>query len=556
MGYNHNMSDKENKSVSPSVLYLDADTEITEAIEKLKKASKEEVRIVVPSRSGLLQSSVNVKLLKKAAKDTKKSLILVTNDKLTKNLAGAAGVAVASSVKAMAHIPEVEKIQSLPKEEIRIEAPAEDEPVSSKSSSKSSGPEKSGFQPKHISLEEDEEEAEPTKEKQLKSNNRKKVPDYGKLNKRIWIGVGIAVFVVLLIIGYIFVPSAKVDLLATAKKTSLNFNFILDSASSSSDFTAQTLAAQKLETTKDANFEISATGKKEIGNKATGTVSVRNCDDVATHSLPAGTTMSGGGKSFVTVQTVTIPAGSAGGGVVNCSSAVDVQINATAAGDSFNVGPTSFSISGFSSLYKASGQTSGGTSKVVTVLSAEDIAGAKKKAQEQSKDATDELKKKAGSDQFLFTTTVQSDLAEFNTSVQQDNEADKVSVNSKLKFTGFAAKTSDIDKLFSDQVKEEIKGNKEVYQNGSADGKYSVVKQFSPEKVQLNVKTNAFYGDPIDKKAVAKSLAGKSKKDVSDIAKKAGEQITGAQVDSWPSLMPNMPIMSSKITINVKVTTE
>ena len=549
------MSDEDKKSVSHSVLYLDADTEITEAIEKLKKSSKEEVRIVVPSRSGLLQSSVNVKLMKKAAKDSKKQLVLVTNDKLTKNLAGAAGIAVASSVKAMPHVPEVEKLEDLAKEEIRIEAPAE--PEESKSSAKESKSEsKDGFQSKHISLDESEDESLEEEAEKTKKTKDKKVPDYGKLNKRIWIGVGIGVAIVVLIILYIFVPSAKVDLLAQAKKTSLNFNFILDSGSSSSDFTAQTLAAQKLETTKDVSFEISATGKKEVGNKATGAISVRNCDDVSTHNLPAGTGMTGGGKSFVTAQAVTIPAGSAGGGVVNCSSAVDVQVTATAPGDSFNVGPTSFSINGFSSLYKGSGQTSGGTSKTVTVLSADDIAGAKKQVQEQGKNASEDLQKKAGSDQFLFTSTVQSDLAEFNSSVQQDNEADKVSINAKLKYTGFAAKSADVNKLFDDQVKEEIKGNKEVYQNGSTDGKYSVVKQFSPEKVQLNVKTSSYYGDPIDKKAVAKSLAGKPKKDASDIAKKAGEQITGAQVDSWPSLLPNLPMLSSKITINIKVTTD
>jgi hypothetical protein len=550
------MSDEEKKSADSSVLYLDADTEITEAIEKLKKSSKEEVRIVVPSRSGLLQSSVNVKLMKKAAKDSKKQLVLVTNDKLTKNLAGAAGIAVASSVKAMPHVPEVEKLEDLAKEEIRIEAPKEPEESKASKESKSISSSDDGFQPKHISLDESEEEPIEEEAKKPKKAKDKKVPDYGKLNKRIWIGVGVGVVILLLIVGYIFIPSAKVDLIAQAKKTSLNFNFILDTTNSSSDFTAQTLAAQKLETTKDVNFEVSATGKKEIGNKATGTVSVRNCDDVSTHNLPAGTGMTGGGKSFVTAQAVTIPAGSAGGGVVNCSSAVDVQITATAPGDSFNVGPTSFSLNGFSSLYKGTGQTSGGTSKTVTVLSADDIAGAKKKAQEEGKNATDELQKKAGSNQFLFTSTVQSDLAEFNSSVQQDNEADKVTVNAKLKYTGFAAKTDDVNKLFDDQVREEIKGNKEVYQNGATEGKYSVVKQFSPEKVQLNVKTSGFYGDPIDKKAVAKSMAGKPKKDASDIAKKAGEQITGAQVDSWPSLMPNMPILASKITINIKVSTE
>lgn len=548
------MSEKEKKSEKHGVLYLDADTEITEAIEKLKKSAEDEVRIVVPSRSGLLQSQVNVKLLKKAAKDSKKELVLVTNDKITKNLAGAAGIAVASSVKAMPHIPDIEEIRAQPAETIKLEPEPEAEDKSSKANKKSSSSSTDGFQAKHISLDDDEESIKD--ENVGKPKKDKKLPDYGKLNKRIWFAGGAVAIIILFILGAIFLPNAKVSLLTKAKKTSLNFNFILDAASSQSDISTQTLAAQKLESIKDVSFQITATGKKEVGNKATGSVSVRNCDDTSQKSLPAGTGLTGGGKTFVTAQSATIPAGTAGGGVVNCSSAVDVQITATAPGEAFNLGSTNFSISGFSSLYKATGSTSGGTTKTITVLSAEDVANARKQAQQEAESGKDDLKKKASSDQQLFNQTIQSDFETFSTSVQESNEADKVSVTAKVKYTGFAAKKDDVNKLFDAQVEEEIKGGKEIYQNGSEEGTYSVLKQFSPEKVQLNVKTSAFYGDPIDKKEIAQAVAGKPVKEVSTIVKQKGDQITGAEVETWPGMIPNMPILSGKITIDIKVNTE
>ncbi|MEI6741885.1 MAG: hypothetical protein WCK71_02080, partial [bacterium] len=377
----------------------------------------------------------------------------------------------------------------------------------------------------------------------------------GKLNKRIWIGASVFGVVLVAILALTFLPTGKVTLLVNAKKTSLNFNFILDAASSSSDINAQTLAAQKLEITKDSSFEIIATGKKEVGSKATGTIALKNCDDVSTHNLPSGSGLTSGGKSFVTAQAVSIPAGSAGGGVVNCSSAIDVQITATAPGESYNLGASNFVLTGFSSLYKATGQTSGGTTKTITVLSAEDIVIAKKQAEEQSKSAGDELSKKAGSEMQLFKSTIQADFVEFKTSVAQDAEADKVSVTSKIKYTGFAAKIADVNKLFDGQIQSDLKGNKEVYDNGSQNGAYTTVKQFSAEKLQLNVKTSAYYGDPIDKKTIAKQVAGKAKKDVSDIVKQSGDQITGSQVEVNPDLLPNMPSMSGRITIDIKVTT-
>ncbi len=550
------MSNEASKSNDPGVLYLDADTEITEAIEKLKKSTDTEVRIVVPSRSALLQSSVNVKLLKKSAKDSKKDLVLVTNDKITKNLAGAAGIAVASSVKAMAHVPDIEQPPSRGAEAIVID-PGKEAQAKADQADKSDKPSDQGFQSKHIDL---DGEADPEAEESLKpisskSKKDKKVPNYGKLNKRIWIGASVFGVVLVAILALTFLPTGKVTLLVNAKKTSLNFNFILDAASSSSDINAQTLAAQKLEITKDSSFEITATGKKEVGTKATGTIALKNCDDVSTHSLPAGSGLTSGGKTFVTAQAVSIPAGSAGGGVVNCSSAIDVQITATAPGESYNLGASNFALTGFSSLYKATGQTSGGTTKTITILSAEDITIAKKQAEEQSKSAADELAKKAGSELQLFKSTIQADFVEFKTSVAQDAEADKVSVNSKIKYTGFAAKTADVNKLFDGQIQIDLKGNKEVYENGSQNGTYTTTKQFSPEKLQLNVKTSAYYGDPIDKPAIAKQVAGKAKKDVSDIVKQSGDQITGSQVEVNPDLLPNMPVMSGRITIDIKVTT-
>ena len=550
------MPNEASKSNDPGVLYLDADTEITEAIEKLKKSSDTEVRIVVPSRSALLQSSVNVKLLKKSAKDAKKDLVLVTNDKITKNLAGAAGIAVASSVKAMAHVPDIEQPPSRGAEAIVID-PGKEAQAKADQADKSNKPSDQGFQSKHIDLDgEDEPEAEESlKPISSKSKKDKKVPNYGKLNKRIWIGASVFGVVLVAILALTFLPTGKVTLLVNAKKTSLNFNFILDAASSSSDINAQTLAAQKLEITKDSSFEITATGKKEVGTKATGTIALKNCDDVSTHSLPAGSGLTSGGKTFVTAQAVSIPAGSAGGGVVNCSSAIDVQITASAPGESYNLGASTFVLTGFSSLYKATGQTSGGTTKTITILSAEDITIAKKQAEEQSKSAADELTKKAGSELQLFKSTIQADFVEFKTSVAQDAEADKVSVTSKIKYTGFAAKTADVNKLFDGQIQTDLKGNKEVYDNGSQNGTYTTTKQFSPEKLQLNVKTSAYYGDPIDKPTIAKQVAGKAKKDVSDIVKQSGDQITGAQVEVNPDLLPNMPLMSGRITIDIKVTT-
>src|SRR6267154_590890 len=91
-----------------NALYLEADEDITSAIDKLTKSSGTSVQIVVPKRSTMLQSIINLKLLKKAAEKGGKELVLVTNDRIASDLAGRVGLAVAPSIGAKPVIVEQE----------------------------------------------------------------------------------------------------------------------------------------------------------------------------------------------------------------------------------------------------------------------------------------------------------------------------------------------------------------------------------------------------------------------------------------------------------------
>lgn len=541
----------------PSVLYLDADTEITEAIEKLKNTSEDEVRIVVPSRSGLLQSLVNIKLLQKASKDAKKVLVLVTNDQVTKNLAGTIGVAVASSVKAMAHVPKSSPEEKIP-DKLQVVKP--EDTKSSSQPDKASNPPAEGFTPKHISLgvDGDKESKKSIQNEEISSGTAqdKRVPNYNRLNKRIWWVASGLVVVIGLVIAYILVPTGRVNILTKAKKTSLSFNFILDTTASSSDHSAQVLASRRLEVDKDINLEITATGKKEVGTKALGTVKLSNASNSNPIAVPAGTVLTAGGRNYTLDQAVTIPGATVSGGIV--AGTANGNITASEPGESYNIGNTGLAVTGFGSganTVTASGSASGGTSRTITILSAEDIAGARQQVEQQGASAKDELTKKTGPDQMLFGKTIQGDIVQFNSSVQEGNEANKVTITAKVRYGGFVANNDDINKLFEQHIQNELKGNKQIYQNGAKEGQYSIIKQFSAQRVQLGVETQAFYGDPIDIQQIAKDVSGKPKKEVADIVKKHGEQITGAQVETWPEFIPNMPLLASKIKIEIQVST-
>lgn len=74
--------------------YIDIDEEITSIVDRLRKAKSREIIIVVPKRALLIQSIVNLKLLKKEGDNLGKQIIVVTQDKLGKLLVEKAGIAV------------------------------------------------------------------------------------------------------------------------------------------------------------------------------------------------------------------------------------------------------------------------------------------------------------------------------------------------------------------------------------------------------------------------------------------------------------------------------
>ena len=74
--------------------YIDIDEEITSIVERLKKARANEIVMVVPKGALLIQSIVNLKILRKEADEHDIQLMMVTQDKLGKVLIEKAGIFV------------------------------------------------------------------------------------------------------------------------------------------------------------------------------------------------------------------------------------------------------------------------------------------------------------------------------------------------------------------------------------------------------------------------------------------------------------------------------
>jgi hypothetical protein len=87
-------------------IYVDVDDEITAIIDKVRASQAKIVALVLPKRASVLQSVVNMKLLKRSADDAGKKLVLITSEQGLLPLAGSVGVFVASSLQSRPEVPE------------------------------------------------------------------------------------------------------------------------------------------------------------------------------------------------------------------------------------------------------------------------------------------------------------------------------------------------------------------------------------------------------------------------------------------------------------------
>jgi hypothetical protein len=553
-----------------SALYLEADEDITSAIDKLSRSSSKSVQIVVPKRSTMLQSIINLKLLKKAAENNGKELVLVTGDRIATELAGRVGLAVASSLGGKAVMAEkVEKPEDLDKGEEVIEAgdppppEPEPEPAVPKPAKKPLLSRRAVAEPPAPEPESDTEAgpgAAPTKK-------HPKVPNFNRLQRRaMWLGFGGVLIVGYLLAMYLF-TSAKVTLYVNGNKVAIDTSFAVDPAAKTSDPSKAVLAGQSVSVSKDLSSTLTPTGQKDEGTPATGTMTVYNCNDANSHALQSGTRFAApDGKIFKTNSDVSVPGatiGSSGacpngGGFINPGSAT-VDVTADQNGDSYNEAAAKYSIVAYQggslagTIFGKGGQMSGGTTKTVTVVQQSDVDGAKAALLAKDKDNMGrDLQGKVPSGYTLLPASENTNVTGTNPSPAVGSEGSSGNLKISVTYTALAVKQSDYEALVKAQELKQIGADNEIYDDGIAEAQVTASDKDAAGRPAFHFTTEAYGGKQIDHTDLAKKLAGKRYSDASDLATGL-PGVTKADISVWPGWASSLPARASNITVAVKV---
>jgi hypothetical protein len=547
--------------MAKGTVYIEADDEITTVIDKVLSAKEDIVAVVLPKRATVFQSVVNLKLLKKASEEAKKRVVLISSEPGIEAISAVAGMHIAQSLSSKPFVPK--RAKSVASETISSK---ELDVVDNSSDDDSEEAVSSDEKPESdtIELDNTQEVAEELPEGSLAlaggakalKKSRFKIPDFSSFRLR----MGLAITaVILLIVGWVFgfviLPKATITINTDTSSQPVTMNFIARADITEINLETGELPAKKAEVPKEDKVTVPATGQKNVGEKASGTMTITNCNvDDESVTVPAGTAFSNGGLSFSTTEEVTVSASNfTGGGICKKDKSAVVDVLANESGSKFNLSARTYT-TGNGDLSGSGSSMSGGTDAVVKVVSDDDV----NKAKEQLKGtataaAITELNQNLTSQQLqALPETLEESAPVIKSSVAVGAEASEFTVTQTVKYTMLGISSSDLGALLDNRIAKSLEGqpDKNVRSNGLATAVYRLATKASADNQTIALDTIAILGPEFDENAIRNEVAGKKRGDIEKMLE-SREGVRSVGVEYSPFWITTTPKSADKIKIIV-----
>ena len=551
--------------MTKDVIYIDVEDDITAIIGKVKSSKSKIVALVPPKRIGVLQSAVNLRLIERAASTNDKRMVIITGNKALQSLAASAKIPVAKNLQSK---PELADIAALSVDDGNDIIDGSELPIGDHA--RMSGDELAPKSTKKVPVVSDQPSSEPIATTSTATKNiarpKAKVPNFNTFRKKLVFGILAAILLIAFGIWAIwFAPRATVYVTAETTETSVNEALTI-SGDSDNDINTKTLRASTQTMTKDASIDFDATGSKDIGKKASGQIVFNNCEEDHDITIPAGTTVSAAGKSYITGESVTVPAGRAdfGRGCAQAGKSGPVSITASNRGSDYNMpGGTTFNVSGHSNdstarYFNATSTTSisGGSTEIIKVVSSKDISDAEQELRRENADQyREELAGQFDENVIVLTDTFDVDLSEVESSPGQGDRANngKAKLTGKVTYTMLGVSRSEIGSYLDDYFAKQLEGNKDqrVYENGSKDAEFNTV-ETTDGKVTANLVATGKIGPKIEDSKIKDIAKGKRYGEIqSEVESIQG--VNDVDVKYWPFWVSSAPDDDKRINIKFDI---
>ena len=526
------------------VIYIDVEDDITSIIGKVNDAKQKIVAIVPPKRIGAIQSAVNLKLVHRAAENADKRLVIISNNPALASLAASAGIPVAKNLQSK---PELASIAALAVDEDDDIIDGAELPVGEHATQAEKGADTTDATPVVAAS-----TAAGAKSTRLKDGG--KVPNFNTARKKIFIiGAAAAALIGFLVWAIFFAPSARIIITAKTSDAALSSRVTVG-PTLTTDLRASTIKAETKTIKKDVSIPFTATGKKDVGETATGQVKFSSGQISALGTtIPAGTVLtSASGARYTTNASVTITLSNYAG--------APAGITAAESGAASNgaTGAMSGAPSGISAT--VSQTTSGVTDKGITVVQQSDIDAVMDQIEKagQADAVKNELKAAFKEEFIILDSTFKSDKSAVKPSpgVDQESADGKGTLAGQIVYSLTATSKVETGRYLDAYFKQQIDGksDQKIYDNGIKGTTFTNISGVENGFV-ANISTNGKIGPKIDETRLKEFAKGKSFGEIQGEVESV-DGVESADIKFSPFWVSSAPNDINRIKIEFKVNGE
>lgn len=364
-------------------------------------------------------------------------------------------------------------------------------------------------------------------------------------------------FIILLLIGavlfYIFKLEATVTVHVSPKTQEENES-VTFSATEENDFANSIISAKAVSTTINGETSLDTTGKKEIGEKAKGSVTIYNTSD-SKKTLSAGTVVtSSNNLDFILDKDVSVASGSGSVFTGTKPGTSQVAVTAKNIGNEYNLpSNTEFKVSGNPSQIAAKNESafSGGTKKEVRVVSKKDIEKASSELPNSLKaQAKEDIAKDISANETLLPEFTDITLSKKTFNKKEGEEAKTLTLKSEVTFEGLSYTDKDVKDYARELLKDKVDDNQDL-SDETLSYKVVNVEDVSDNEMKAKLAIEAGILPKLNSKEIVKQLTGKSFSDAQRYLNGL-PQVAKSDISLSPNI-PFLPKILPRIGNNIKI---
>ncbi len=364
---------------------------------------------------------------------------------------------------------------------------------------------------------------------------------------------------VALVIAFIL-PKADIRIILKTEPVSYDFEFLTDETLDNIDFANNKIPLEKIEIIGQESEEYPTKGKKHLQEKASGEITVFNEYSSNPQRIVANTRFlsKDSNKLFKVKEAVTIPGFSRVEGV-DVPGQVKIKVYADKIGEDHNIGNSSFYLPGlqgtakYTSIYARSIKPmSGGIDKEVSYFSESDYITAKENLLKLAKEKNvSDFESKISEQSILLEETRKDEDVEIETDVEIGDIADKFEMKITVKNSVAIINRGDLEKIIDEKISSKLDANKSLLKNSRIYNVREIIID-DDDRINIFVDVKQDVIENIDVDNLKFEIVNKDEENLKSYFRNING-IKSTDISLWPFWVKKIPSSYEKINITIDI---